>query len=266
MTAKSSHRAIGEKLPENLYTDLSDYGRPLARLITKVLMSTPVTPVHVTWLFTVVGLCAAGLIWSGKLLWLAALLLPLKSVLDAVDGQLARARERPSYVGRYLDADNDFLVNFFVFLALAHLAELSPGLGLLALLLATFQGTIFHYYQVTLRHTVDGERTSRVDERRAPNPYPWDNPRVLRFLHRVYLFIYGWQEQILRRVDPVEGIRLPSAFLTTASWLGLGSQLLVISLFLLLSKPSWALWYFVGPASGLALTLIVYRRRSLAHR
>ena len=51
------------KLPkENQFLDLSDYGRPAARLIAQFFKPTFVTPIHVTILFIISGLLAIGCI------------------------------------------------------------------------------------------------------------------------------------------------------------------------------------------------------------
>ena len=44
--------------PENKFLDFSDYGRLLAKPFAKALLKTPFTPVHVTFLFLLVGLVA----------------------------------------------------------------------------------------------------------------------------------------------------------------------------------------------------------------
>ena len=41
-------------------------------------------------------------------------------MLDNADGQLARAAQRVSVLGRYLDSESDLLVNGALFIALAH--------------------------------------------------------------------------------------------------------------------------------------------------
>src|SRR5262245_55657453 len=102
------------KLPESArFVDLSDYARPLAGWLVAVLLPTRVLPIHITLVFTVVGLLAAVLFASGGYGRgvVAGALLLLKSALDAADGSLARARGRPSRAGRYLDSVCDFLVN-----------------------------------------------------------------------------------------------------------------------------------------------------------
>ena len=47
------------KLPKrNKFIDLSDYGRPIARLIANALKNTSFTPIHVTIGFIIAGLLA----------------------------------------------------------------------------------------------------------------------------------------------------------------------------------------------------------------
>ena len=105
------------KLPEAFqFLDLSDYGRPMARRLVQWLLPTPVGVLTLTWAFTFVGVLAVIFIFREQ--WvLAGLCLPLKSLLDAADGEMARARQRPSYVGRYLDTVNDGWINFALFYA-----------------------------------------------------------------------------------------------------------------------------------------------------
>ena len=251
----------GDKFSEDKgFFDFSDYGRPFARIIAKLLVNTSIGSITVTWLFTVVGLYAAVLIWQGKLLWLAALLLPLKSILDAVDGQLARIKNHPSYVGRYLDSVNDFFVNLAVFLAIGHLVGESYAIVLLSLILATLQGTVVHYYEIVKRHISQGDKTSRIDESKKPKPYPWDNPISLAIVYNLYILIYDWQEKLIRFLDPKAYENLPSKFLSAMSFLGLGWQLLMICIFLLLGKPILAIYYFIIPATAYMVVIIGFRR------
>ena len=64
-----------------------------------------------------VGFWAAGELWAGNLV-LAAVLLQVKTVLDGADGQLARALDQVTVLGRYLDSESDLLVNAALFAAL----------------------------------------------------------------------------------------------------------------------------------------------------
>jgi hypothetical protein len=188
------------------FLDLSDYARPIARPLTRALVDTPSTPIQITAAFTLVGLIAAGLFATGAPAnaTIAGGLLLVKSTLDAVDGSLARARQRPSRVGRFLDSICDYVVNAAVFLGIAARGTPLSLEGLLvaffALEFATWQGTAFNFYYVHYRVLTGGDPTSQLKET-ADNPYPWDNPTALRILVQLYRVIYGWQDALLARID-----------------------------------------------------------------
>ena len=109
---------------KNKFLDLSDYGRPLAKIIAKLLLKTPATPVFVTFCFLIAGLIAVYFIVTSKFI-LAALFLVLKSIIDGADGELARLRNKPSYIGRYLDSVFDFLLNFIILYAISTISHKS---------------------------------------------------------------------------------------------------------------------------------------------
>ena len=100
---------------EDKFLDLSDYGRPIAKLFANWLKNTRFTPIHVTFLFGICGLIAIYCILLNHY-FLASFFIILKSIIDAVDGELARAKNTPSYVGRYLDSVFDIILNFLFFM------------------------------------------------------------------------------------------------------------------------------------------------------
>ena len=74
------------KLPsEHKFLDLSDYGRSPARWIANKFKETRVTAIHLTTMFIIAGIFAI-LMMLTKQLYAAAILLIIKSVLDAADG------------------------------------------------------------------------------------------------------------------------------------------------------------------------------------
>lgn len=224
----------------------------MARWLVRILLPTAITPIHLTLAFTLVGLLAALLFAFQRWLPLAGLLLLIKSALDAADGSLARARNRPSRVGRFLDSVCDFGVMTAVFggLALGVWARTEQaayfGLAGAALICATLQGSVFSYYYIRYRAETGGDQTSHVNEA-ASEGYPWDDPVRLRWLHRLYQSIYGWQDTLMDRIDrrlvPTRA-PVPPTFLTATTVLGLGSQLFVIAVCAALGQPIWALWAF----------------------
>src|SRR3989304_1357557 len=109
-----------DKVPEgHRFLDMSDYARPLAKVLVRLLLPTRVSPVHLTLAHTAVGFMAAILFALDRWLPFAGALLLLKSALDAADGSLARARGRPSRVGRFLDSIGDVLVTVAAFFGIA---------------------------------------------------------------------------------------------------------------------------------------------------
>lgn len=256
-----------DKVPaERAFLDLSDYARPLARWLVRWLLPTPITPIHLTLAFTAVGFGAALLFAVNRALPLAGLLVLLKSMLDAADGALARARGRPSRVGRFLDSVCDFVVMGAVCIGIAigRGGGLDNfGLALIAWLCATLQGSVFSYYYVRYRAESGGDTTSRIDESKSAG-YAWDNALALRVLHTLYTLIYAWQDALMhwidRRLAPTPH-PLRRDFLTATTVLGLGTQLLVIAVCAFLNQPGWALWLFTTVFNGYALTLLLVRRQ-----
>ena len=129
------------------FIDLSDYGRPVARLIANSLKDTFITPIHITWLFIIAGLAAAYCIIFQHYL-LALILLITKSTLDAADGELSRVKNTPSYTGRYFDSIADILLNFILLLCIWHVTEVSFWVMLIAFVGIQLQGTLYNYYYV----------------------------------------------------------------------------------------------------------------------
>ena len=86
--------------------DLSDWGRPIARLFANILKDTRISVLMVTNFHLLLSTFCAWLILQEYIIE-GCVLLVIKGVVDAVDGELARIRERPSHVGRYWDTIAD---------------------------------------------------------------------------------------------------------------------------------------------------------------
>jgi phosphatidylglycerophosphate synthase len=237
------------------FLDLSDYGRPLARRMVRALVDTPITPVQITLSYTVVGFIAALLFATGGYIngVAAGILLLLKSTLDAADGSLARARNRPSRVGRFLDSVCDFAVNAMVFFGLAVHGGITFGkaaVAAIALVSATWQCSAFSYYYVHYRNLTGGDTTSQLNEADS-EAYPWDNPSVVQVLRRTYVVIFGWQDALLgvldRAVTPdrESPVYRSKSLLTAFTVLGLGFQLLLIAICAWLDRVSWVPALFI---------------------
>jgi phosphatidylglycerophosphate synthase len=94
--------------------------RHLSRFLTRRLLVSPVTPNQITIVSIVVGLAGAlGLATVSYTVRLTGVLtLLISSVLDGVDGELARARREQSPLGARLDLAGDYIVNFAAFVGL----------------------------------------------------------------------------------------------------------------------------------------------------
>lgn len=262
-----------DKVPSaDKFLDLSDYARPIARRLTRALVTMRITPIQITVTYTLIGLIAALLFATGTYsnCVIAGVLLLVKSMLDAVDGSLARARQRPSRVGRFLDSICDYFINAAVFFGLA----LNGGsitiekviIAFLALECATWQGTTFNYYYVYYRKLTGGDTTSQLNESEAKN-YPWDNPNTVQALLSVYAIIYGWQDALLARLDRAitpdraSPIYRNKHLLTAITAMGLGFQLLLIAVTAWIDRATWALWLFIGPMNAYWAIIMLVRYR-----
>ena len=224
------------KLPKkNRFLDLSDYGRPFAKVIAHSLKNTSVTPIHVTIAFIITGLAAIACILH-QYYWATAFLLILKSILDAADGELARIKKTPSHTGRYLDSVSDILLNLLLLITIWYVTDGSLVYTLLAFFGIQLQGTLYNYYYAILRNRYNGDTTSRVFETGAPIALKGEDQRNVDLLYNIYNLLYGVFDKIVYRLDrkAAESQNLPNWLMTAVSTFGLGFQLLIIGLMLVL--------------------------------
>jgi phosphatidylglycerophosphate synthase len=146
--------------------------RPMAGLIVRLLYGTPITPNGVTALSIIAGCCAAFLYATGSPEYtiVAGLCVTLKDVLDAADGQLARAKQLFSRKGRFFDSIGDFVVDLLVFAALGWAfvrltgrAEFVPA-ALLGFLGTTLRVSYHVFYQTSYLHLKGSYSVNRITE------------------------------------------------------------------------------------------------------
>lgn len=247
---------------ENKFIDLSDYGRPFANVIAEQLKTTRVTAIHLTLLFLLSGVCAIYCIVIENY-WGASFFLILKSILDAADGQLARAKDQPSFTGRYLDSIFDALLNLALLICIGSITGTNLLFVLLALLSMQTQGTIYNYYHVILRHRTDGEGTSQIVEDIKPLAYPGESQRLVNVLFNVFRLLYRGFDEFVYKLDPQAqhaGIS-KKWFMTLVSVYGLGFQLLLICLFLVIGWMHMIIPFFIG--YSILIPFIIGIRRHL---
>jgi len=249
------------KLPkEHKFIDLSDYGRPLARLIANSLKETAYTPIDVTIWFIISGLIAVACILL-EYYWAAGFFLLFKSILDAADGELARIRGTPSYTGRYLDSVADILLNMLIFMALWYISEVHFMYCLLAFVGIQLQGTLYNYYYVILRNNVNGDTTSRIFENETPTALKGEAQKNVTILFGIYKALYGVFDKTIYVLDSnaSTGKRLPNIMMTALSTFGLGFQLLIISVMLVVGYKEYIVYFFLW-YSVMILVFIGIRR------
>jgi len=252
--------------------------RPAAGLLVRALYRTPVTPNQVTLAATAAGLAASVLYFQGTPLLTAAagLSLTLKDTLDSADGQLARAKGMFSRAGRFLDSIGDFAVNLAVFAAIgAAMVRSGSGPAAPVLCLVGFLGislrVSYHvFYQTSFLHLENAYTGNRTSEEIREEDSSED--RLTGALHRTFLFLYGWQDALVARIDAacrgtgesgaeadrgwygdVTGVRL-------SGFLGLGTELFVLTAFSLVNRLDIYLLFNAAGMNLLLLVCIAYRR------
>ncbi|MFN3178762.1 MAG: CDP-alcohol phosphatidyltransferase family protein [Thermus sp.] len=224
--------------------------RPLAHLVVRLVLPTPIRPHHLVLCHTLLVLLASlGILWGQDLL--AALLLQLKTVLDSADGQLARLRGEVSEFGRYLDTELDLLGNLLLFLALRARTE-AWGIAGLAFLVFTLAQSFDFNLEWLYR-----------EARGLPLPgNPEDPPTpLLAFLRGVYRLLFLPQDRAIRALEHVFCRRfrlLPQRFwdegaLAGVVNLGLTTQLFFLGVFLVFQAPGAYLTFVL--LQGLYLVL-----------
>ena len=234
--------------------------RPIAHLLVLLLAPLRVPPPAVVVTAATTGIGAAVLIASHHYA-AGALLLVLKTILDNADGQLARATNQITVLGRYLDSESDLLVNAFVF------AALGIATGHLAVAAISF-------LCVTLALGVDFnlERLYRAERGEPFDPMP-PATGIAGVLAHIYRAVYAPQdvwierycERRLRRATPAQRLAYHDrATLQLLANFGLSSQLAVLSACLAFDTPTLYLWLGIGCAVTL-IPLELRRGRRQAH-
>lgn len=236
------------KLPsEKKFFDVSDYGRPIATFCANILKSTSTTPVQVTLVFGVCGLCAVYCIINHYYI-LAGILLILKSIIDAIDGELSRLKKTPSYTGRYLDSIFDIILNFMFLMAICYVSTSSIWLTLIAFVCVQLQGTLYNYYYVILRNRSEGsDITSKIFETKTPDALPGESQRTVNILFKMFHFLYRIFDRSIYLLDQdaAKMRTFPNWFMTMVSFYGLGFQLLIMAIMLALNWVEFTIPFFV---------------------
>ena len=236
------------KLPRQYqFLDLSDYGRPAGHWIASQLQHTRFTPIHVTTMFIIAGLIAIGFMLNEYFIT-AAFFIILKSILDAADGELSRLKKTPSYIGRYYDSIADILLNFCFLLAFWYITDGSIVYMLIAFFGIQLQGTVYNYYYVILRNSVEGDSTSRIFEDSAPKALKGESQHMVNIFYKIYDILYISFDKIMYHMDKnaKDSPPFPKWFMTLVSMYGLGFQLLIMALMLVFKLQAYVIPFFIS--------------------
>ena len=233
--------------PQDKFLDLSDYGRSFGKLLANSLKNTRFTPIHVTLLFGISGLIAIYFILTNNYI-LAAFFIVLKSGIDAADGELARLKNTPSYVGRYLDSVFDIILNFLFLSAICYVSKTTFWMTILAFIGIQLQGTLYNYYYVILRNkSVGGDATSKIFEYKSPKALTGETQKSVDIMFFIYTIVYGVFDKIIHFLDQdaYKVKTFPNWFMTLLSMYGLGFQLLIIAVMLPLGLIEFVVPFFI---------------------
>lgn len=181
--------------------------RPIAGLIVWALYGTSVTPNQVTIASMCTGFVAAYFYLKGTAdaFVIAGFLITLKDLLDSADGQLARAKQQYSRVGRFLDSIGDFLVDVAVFSAIGWTLFQLNGhwqmlfLALLGLVGISLRVSYHVFYQVNFLHLQNQSANNRISEKIQEEDLKKGSVEL--FLQRLFQCIYGWQDRLIEKFD-----------------------------------------------------------------
>ncbi len=222
VTAKSARCKIGSmkssikpKFGEDAFFDVSAiFGAPFARPIVAAIVNTKITPIQLTLASLFFGVLAAALVAADNGGWWQVFPFAayhLKNIFDTCDGTLARARNAPDRLGRFLDSVVDFAVAILVFAAMAFVAYKKSGslyvfpLGAAAFLASVMSTSYYVFYTIKFAEYRRVTTASRPDETPSPDDARlYADPRrqkMYEIVYALFLLFYGWQDRAVIALD-----------------------------------------------------------------
>jgi phosphatidylglycerophosphate synthase len=254
--------------------------RPIAGLIVGALYYTSVLPIQIVMIGTLFGGLSA-VSYLSNMPSLGALLLATKNLLDAADGQLARAKNLADRRGRFLDSISDFFVNLMVFSAITYtLCQSHPLtstvlLGIVALFGLTFRVSYFVYYQASYLRLEDRIKVNRLIETVTEEDRRGDELSLR--LQQIFIVIYNWQDWLVHYIDGFCRSRIDQLSedkkrqilrewysdrlaLRLTSFLGLGTELTILIAMSLANELHLYLIVNAVVLNGYMLTVVSFRK------
>jgi phosphatidylglycerophosphate synthase len=255
--------------PENDFFNIQSYFLITSKQIIKLLYNTSITPHQVILVSLLIGIFSSLLIIQENkiIVIIGALLLFYKNVLDKVDGSLARAKEMATRRGRFYDSISDFIVSFFLFTTMSYKLYIEYNsylaflVGFTALIMSMLQCSYFIYYQVSFIKFTGTNTINRLVEKVTEEDLLTEDKFTL-LLQKIFIVIYGWQDilfdklnnnllnRLKRRFNSYNQELINSlwysnrTFLTLASFLGIGTHMVLIALFAVLDK--FEIYFFLN--------------------
>lgn len=175
---------------DDLVEPINRYGHvPMATVLVKPLKHTPITPNQVTLVSVLFGLAAAWEFSLGNLqgLIVGGVLFEISLVLDCVDGQLARAKNMASDLGRLIDGIGGYIANLGVVVGIGlGFPETTPTLIVLTII--TILRAIAYDYckQAMTTRIQDGEDWAQNEQNKIEAQMK-SSPSGLLTLYHAYL-------------------------------------------------------------------------------
>ncbi len=176
---------------------------PMAAILVKPLKHTPITPNQVTLISVLFGLAAAWEFSLGNLKGLVTggVLFEISLVLDCVDGQLARAKNMASDLGRLIDGIGGYIANLGVVVGIG-LGFPETTITLIALTIMTILRAIAYDYckQAMTTRIQDGEDWAQNEQNKIEAQMK-SSPSGLLTLYHAYLRFQRMVFEKRSRVD-----------------------------------------------------------------
>lgn len=171
---------------ENPHDGLVDtyLNRRYSRLLTRLFLRTPLTPNQITILSFLTGLLGASCFLFGSYggSVIGALLLQFSTILDCVDGEVARVKMLESPLGEWLDITLDTVVHIAIFLGIGVAVWKQDGLAAAPLLGGMLAAAAFISFPLVTR----AEKTEDAGRARGGWEDVWIEKMVAGLTSRDY--------------------------------------------------------------------------------
>ena len=219
---------------------VAKFDRYVSLAISRQLMRLPIKPNHVTFVAGLLGIACGFIAAQGGYFWmlLGALGFQLNSILDGIDGEIARAKLFESKIGAWLDtlADDSSNLAFTLGVSIGCYrtwgSDLYLVLGAISSLGFLLTAILMYHYLITVVHSGDLNDFKMPWDEGGPGPGK-SQEKTLHPLSRILMRL----KFIIRR----------DAFVFLTTCFALAGQLRIMA------------WLYAMGASTVWITIVVYR-------